>query len=325
MRGNSRRWALQILLLGGVGIGLCQGQARDVTLECSLSPHRITVGDPIEFRVLVHYPKGTKISAFPELDFGKMELLSREPIEATTEAGGKQQQGQSFRITAFEPGDFETPQVEVSYMPADSQEAQKVSCEASSITVTSVLTDQAQDLRDIKQPLEVPAEASRWWLWLIPGAVLLALAWWLWKKRVRPSESREEVSRPALPPYQEAVAALDHLESRKLPQQGESKRHYIELSEIIRRYVQRVFEIPARELTSGEILAGLRSKSLSPEVLDDLRRLLNEADLVKFAKWVPEFERDRCLLELTRKWLQATRPALAVEEPSGSEIEEPAT
>ncbi|MBQ8126612.1 MAG: hypothetical protein IJ173_12170 [Kiritimatiellae bacterium] len=76
-------------------------------------------------------------------------------------------------------------------------------------------------------------------------------------------------------PIERAWAELDRLIRKGLPGRGKYKDFYVELTMVVRRYVQRKYGIRAPHLTTEEFLREFRS--------DDLRAFLESADMVKFA------------------------------------------
>jgi len=91
-----------------------------------------------------------------------------------------------------------------------------------------------------------------------------------------------------LPPYEVAIAKLDKIKQQKLWQQNRSKEYHTELTDVIREYIERTFDIPCMEMTSEEILEHLNHLKFEtkPAYLA-LLQILRLADLVKFAKWNP--------------------------------------
>src|SRR5699024_7400426 len=63
-------------------------------------------------------------------------------------------------------------------------------------------------------------------------------------------------------------------------------------------------QIPAMESTSREILQKLRKRAIDSRLLEDTRAVLQEADMVKFAKFRPSNEQARRALEKARDFLK---------------------
>ena len=81
---------------------------------------------------------------------------------------------------------------------------------------------------------------------------------------------------------------LDAIKEEKIWQSGRTKDYYSAITEVLKEYISRVFDIDSVEMTTYEILGGLK-KPLKNEASTwkQLKDLLTLADLVKFAKWSP--------------------------------------
>ena len=85
-------------------------------------------------------------------------------------------------------------------------------------------------------------------------------------------------------PIERAWVELDRLLKKGLPGRGRYKDFYVELTMVVRRYVQRKYGIKAPHLTTEEFFAELaKSNNQSSEQSNSLRQFLESADLVKFA------------------------------------------
>lgn len=91
-----------------------------------------------------------------------------------------------------------------------------------------------------------------------------------------------------LPPYIVALNQLDKIKQEKPWQQGRSKEYHTELTDVVREYIERVFNINSMEMTSEEIMEHLRNLRMEQKAAySGLKQILQLADLVKFAKWDP--------------------------------------
>ena len=118
------------------------------------------------------------------------------------------------------------------------------------------------------------------WLLLALAAVCLAV-WGLWiaAKRVR-----EAVRVHRLSPIQRALYELNKLLAKGLPGRGFYKDFYVELTMVVRRYIQRQHGVKAPHLTTEEFLrAAQDSPFFSRAAIAELRQFLESADMVKFA------------------------------------------
>lgn len=84
-------------------------------------------------------------------------------------------------------------------------------------------------------------------------------------------------------PIERARVELDRLVKRGLPGRGKYKDFYIELTMVVRRYVQRKYGVKAPHLTTDEFFAELAARGLAAAGSSELKEFLQSADLVKFA------------------------------------------
>ena len=97
-----------------------------------------------------------------------------------------------------------------------------------------------------------------------------------------------KVKEHRMSPIERAWVELDRLIAKGLPGRGRYKDFYVELTMVVRRYVQRKYGIKAPHLTTEEFLAELRDSRLlagheSRTSSHELQEFLESADMVKFA------------------------------------------
>ena len=118
---------------------------------------------------------------------------------------------------------------------------------------------------------------------------ILILIYYIYQKYIKkqPLLDSKEL-KLLLPPHVVALSELDKLKQEKPWQQGRSKEYHTELADIIREYIERVFNVNSMEMTSEEILEHLRVLRLEQKAAYlGLSQILRMADLVKFAKFNP--------------------------------------
>lgn len=127
------------------------------------------------------------------------------------------------------------------------------------------------------------------------------------RRKRRPIALPEEPKLQATPPqslYQDALAQLARIESERWPERNQIARHYEAIVDVLRGYLEAAAGVPARECTSAELLWAL-PPHLSDELLRNrLDEFLDRADLVKFARVVPNRESAAVFLEDARFLLQ---------------------
>jgi len=85
----------------------------------------------------------------------------------------------------------------------------------------------------------------------------------------------------------EAISSLNELKDKNLWQNNAIKSYYSELTNIMRRYIERRYDFPAQEMVSSEIIGSLSNEDLSKDLVEKTEEILQTSDLVKFAKYEP--------------------------------------
>lgn len=152
--------------------------------------------------------------------------------------------------------------------------------------------------------------------------VLSLLVWYIvwylrnkWQGRVR-----EVKPAPKLPPHVIAIKSLDELRNRKLWQNGKHKLYYSTLTEILRLYIEGRWDVGALEMTSHEIIQALNNVDIKGECRSNLMRILITADMVKFAKAVPEAEENEELFTNAYYFVENTKSVAAEHNEDKREI-----
>jgi flagellar basal body-associated protein FliL len=232
-------------------------------------------------------------------NFGQMEVI-RDFVIDTIQKGGRYELVKKYGLAQFDSGKFYIPSLKVTINKKEFQ-TDSLLVEVSNVEVDTL----KQKMFDIKPIAE--AESSSAWIWKLLLILLLiagigTFIYWFIKKRQRKSIEAEVYKTP----IEKATNLLNILEKKELWQKGEIKSYYSELTDIARNFIEEAIEIPAMESTTSELIEGLKKASLkkkialSEETLENLERVLKQADLVKFAKSKPldfEITEDRKKIE----------------------------
>ena len=263
---------------------------------------------------------------FPTLkNFGKMEVIRSYVID-TIKHGARYDLIKKYGVTQFDSGKYVIPSLKVlinnKVFVTDS-----ILVEVSDVKVDTL----KQKLFDIKPIAESEYQLSNFWRYLLIILLILglgALIYWLIKKyQNKQVEEVEELKSP----IERATILLKNLEKKELWQKGAVKEYYSELTDIARNYIEEAIEIPAMESTTSELIVALRAASIkkkmtvSAETLENLERVLKQADLVKFAKSRPvdfEIAEDKNKIEKAILTLDKSIPIEVEPEEDTSEWDE---
>ena len=168
----------------------------------------------------------------------------------------------------------------------------------------------ATDLRPLKEQWKAP---PNYWLWggIAAGvlAAIIALVWWI-RGRRRQGEAIAPAMR--LAPDVIALAELDRIVGMGLAERAEYKTHYTLVVDTLRRYLEARYHIEAMDRTTFELLDVLEHRG---ERIDGLGALLDEADLVKFAKFSPSIENATLAVNRAREIVIHTTPVVSTPDP----------
>ena len=140
---------------------------------------------------------------------------------------------------------------------------------------------------------------------IILSLIVWYVVWYMrnkWQGRVRDVKPA-----PKLPPHVIAIKALDELRNRKLWQNGKHKLYYSTLTEILRLYIEGRWEVGALEMTTDEIITALRDVDIKHDSRSNLVAILRTADMVKFAKALPDAEENEQLFNYAYYFVENTK------------------
>lgn len=226
---------------------------------------------------------------FPAISdsLGNLKVLSKSKIDTLKDNTLEQK----IILTALDSGSFAiSPLV---FIEIDKQQNSKVHItKALSISILSPDISKMKDINDIKPARKMQRSLWEYWYYFaIPLLLIIALIIYLKffkKKKVSPiavEEKREIVIDPKAWLNDE----LNSLKTRQLWATQQYKEHFSLLSDALRRYFELKFSIPTMEETTPNIAILLKNRIAESE-LNTLMAILNQADLVKFAKHTPSDE-----------------------------------
>ena len=221
---------------------------------------------------------------FPNLkNIGALEVIMSYPID-TIKKNDRYELIKKYGLTQFDSGRYTIPSIKILI------NKKPFLSDSLLVDVANVKVDTLQQkMYDIKDIVSVENTTGNWWKYLLVLALLFgvgAFLYWYIKKQQKKKIEAEIFKTP----IEKATSLLQTLEKKELWQKGEVKAYYSELTDITRNYIEEAIEIPAMESTTSELILGLRAASvkkkmaLSQETIENLERVLKQADLVKFAK-----------------------------------------
>ncbi len=156
------------------------------------------------------------------------------------------------------------------------------------IEVVTSLAPGETDPRPAKaEPARWPAPPSRW-IWVALIVLALIGAAWVALYRFLTTPRTILHMAPPVPPHQVALDAMATLRAKGWIEALNFEPFYVELSGIVRRYIEDRFGLRAPERTTEEFIRdALTSRELSDAHRDRVAGFLEQSDLVKFARHAP--------------------------------------
>ena len=287
----------------------------------SVEPDSIGIGDRFTYTIEVEKDLVQSLF-FPDfrgMQNQQYELIEDMPVDTLVREGRKLKLRKRYLLAAFQEGMHNVvPQV----IYADKNIVDTLSGPDTLLLMVSTfqIDSTSHTIFDIKPQKTLRfkmGEITGYILWSIIALIIIALLLYV-AKRVLEYYGKNfgDLFKPVppLPPHEQAFKDLEQLREERLWQEGKHKEYYSALTDILRTYIDGHFGVGAMEMTSDEIVDAMRSVELPQKAAMDLTQILRDADLVKFAKAVPEAEENEAAFHAAWDFVEQTRPVEESEE-----------
>ena len=261
-----------------------------LVVSAAIDSTTLFIGDQTDLHLRATCEAGEQVQ-LPMLDkqlISGVEIVDRTIVDTTILSDGRVQYNQYLTLTSFEDSLFY-----IEPLPFVSGE-DTIWSESLMLNVVQPFEIDSTDMAitDIKGIYRAPI----WW-WGILRWVLLSIAiagvgvggyYLITYLRRRTSNINETMTpiEPLRPADEVALEKLDIIREQKIWQTGQIKEYHTQLTDVVREYIARRFDVSSTEQTSDETLRAMRPLlNNQKELYEQLRKMLTLADLVKFAKW----------------------------------------
>ena len=282
-----------------------------VQLTVEVAPQELQLSDEPKLTLTIRAEQGVRVVKPPfGAALGDFQIRDFYEPEPETD-GASEVLRQVYTLEPTRAGTLSIAPIAVRFFDERSAGDGKeytVESEALTVEVSTMLADTAPSLADLRPPtgpVALPGRSvGRWW-WAITILLLCSLAgaivWKLCRKR--------ETSEPHLSPQEMAWLELAQIIERKLAE-VDVKEFYVELTGVVRRYIERSTGVHAPEQTTEEFLREIVDGAVFRA--DDQQRLrdfLESADLVKFAAFQPNAADIEASFERAQEFIRLQRSA----------------
>lgn len=288
-----------------------------IIVSVSVDSTTLFIGDQTDMHLQVTHDKQevVQMPVYGETLMPGIEIVDRTIVDTTYLANDQVQLNQYLTLTSFADSLFY-----ISPIPFVSGN-DTIFSEGISLNVVQPFemdsTDMAiTDIKDIYN-------AKIWW-WGIIRWILLALAcvglgvglYYLIRYIMRQQKGEMTIkpSEPKRPAEEIALEALDRIKQEKIWQNGQIKQYHTQLTDVLRTYIAQRYDFSSNEKTSDEILREMKIRLQdNRELYNQLQKMLQLADLVKFAKWRTTPDENELSLKIAYDFVHQTTP-IAQEE-----------
>ncbi|WP_299533295.1 BatD family protein [Ulvibacterium sp.] len=273
----------------------------DPKITSTVDTTSIKIGEQIRFMVMVEADTTAQV-IFPEgQTFSPLETVEAFMTDTTRKKNRFTLQ-KTYALTQFDSGSYKLPAQRIE-IDGKGYFTDSLRIEVATIPVDTI----AQKMYDIKELMVVEKSNARFWKILLIVLLILAIIsgliyWFVFRKKPLTEAEKEAL----LPPYDRALLELKRLENSKYLIQDEYKQYYSELTNIVRSYLEEDVHVSALESTTDELISKLEmlkdagELKIDNETLGHFKKILQTADLVKFARSKPPTsvaEQDRKSIE----------------------------
>lgn len=286
------------------GFMLCAfviAQAQTSKVSASIDSTNIKIGEQIKYTITVETDSLNLVNFPEDQTFSPLEMVEALKID-TTKKKDRVTLQRIYALTQFDSGSYTIPPQRIAI------DEKPYFTDSFRIKVTDVAVDTTkQKMYDIKPLVQVEKSYSNILKYVLLALLLLAILaalfyWFVLRKK--PLTEEEKIA--LLPPYDRALKQLKELENSRYLIQDEFKKYYSELTDIVRAYLEEDVHISAMESTTDQLIERLEllkdagELSLDEDTITQFKKVLQTADLVKFAKSKPDMavaESDRSAVE----------------------------
>lgn len=283
--------------------------------EMQLDTNHIRIGEQTVLRIQFDYPNPAEdaLIGWPQYDeylTNEIEIIDKTvDYESLIDTVNKiYRREQQLTISAFEPGKFTIPEQEITWND------NKIKTNTLDLLVETVEVDTSKGIVDIKPIYGVEysfSEKFKDWFktyWYVFAGIALVVAIFFLFRWIKSRKKDEpEPEKPKVPAHITALSVLNDLLVNEKWRDENKKEYYSLLTDTVRKYLEERFHIFAMEKTTREILADLRNADMDDKDKVNLKKILSQADMVKFAKFKPMHDDGYLSLQQSIDFVERTR------------------
>ena len=282
-----------------------------IVVSASIDSTMLMIGDQTAMHLSVTQEANERVEmpVFGETLQDGIEIVDRSAVDTTTLPDGRLQLSQELTLTSFKDSLFAVAPIAV-VSGGDTFWTEPMALNV----IQPFEVDSSLAITDIKDIEKAPIY---WWgilRWILLALAVIGLfvgayygVQWYRKHFLK----EEEVIEPELlrPADEVALEKLDEIKAQKIWKDGKVKEYQTELTDVVREYIGRRFDVQSTEKTSDETLRAMKPL-IDKELFAKLSKMLQLADLVKFAKWHTTPDENEQALSTAYEFVNETREVI---------------
>ncbi len=288
-----------------------------IVVSASIDSTMLMLGDQTAMHLSVTHDADEQVTmpVFGERLQDGIEIVDKSPVDTTTLPDGRVQMQQTLTLTSFKDSLFA---IEPLYVTRGEDTFWTDPMALNVIQPFELdSTNAITDIKDIERAPIYWWGIIRWILLVVGLCLLIDFAFRLWRKYDTYHRHKQEPIEPELlrPADEVALEKLDAIREAKIWKEGKVKAYHTELTDVVREYIGRRFDIRSTEKTSDETLRSIKPL-IDKELYTKLSKMLQLADLVKFAKWTTTPDENESALMTAYEFVNETKlPNDQINEP----------
>ena len=285
----------------------------------SVETTSIKIGEQINYKIKIKLDSLDQINFPKAKDFSPFELINDFKVD-TNYLDKKIIISKQFALTFFDSGTYYIPSQKLNLLNNE------IELDSFKITINDVKIDTTkQGLYDIKPIMKSNTQFDfLFWLYILMFIIIICIFLYF-KNQILSFFTIQKLEVEYLTPYEKAVSELSKIKKLNNLSELDIKTYYSNLTFVIRNFIEEKIIDNALECTTKELIQKLSllktSKKLnfSNSTLKNIEDVFSRADLVKFAKFVPDTQSASIDLETLTKELEKIKSILP--QPSKEELE----
>ena len=276
--------------------------------KSALSKDSILVGEQVVWSTQMSLPQNQELMFAPyasvvEAEKAPVDVIHDIVLDTLAIKNGMKELEVKLLLTSFDSGYYKLP-----LMVALTPQGDTIYLDSPFLDVTYSQVDTANFvMHPLKKQMKYPVTVDEIMPWAALAVALAVLGYLIYRYIKRRKENGGMFGKPEPqdPPHIIALRELDRIRGEQLWQNGEEKLFYTGVTDALREYIEARYAVSAMEKTTSEIMEDLSDKKIEPRYYKELEGLFKTADLVKFAKYVPQSAENEEVIPMAVRFVNA--------------------